>query len=286
MKKLPDGAPLILYLLLIAAAEITVAYASPEAGIIFHIVILSLLFIHSGFTSKDHLAFIKLQLFTIKDKKQPSSLLQTLIKKKAKLSSLLLSLTLIPLIRILSLVMPLSHFPHIHWFIIIGAAVYLSFFILLFQQKIKIKECGLRLPQKKHIPLEIAVTLLGIPLGVVEYYILKPPALIDTISFDTIMITILILFFTTGLMEELIFRGLLQKKSIDIIGFWPGILFVTLIFAILHIGNLSLLDVLLVFFIGVIYALTVSKTKTIIGVSLSHTLVNVVLFIVLPLTIV
>jgi len=286
MKPLPDGAHLAIYLILITAAEITVAYASPEAGILFHIGILSLLFIHSGLTSKDHLAFIKLQLFTIKDKKQPSSLLQTLIRKKAKLSSLLLSLTLVPLIRILSLVMPLSHFPRIHWFIIIGTAVYLSFFVLLYQQKIKVKECGLRLPDKKHIPIEIGITLLGIPLGVAEYYILQPPALIDIISFDSFLFTILILFFTTGLMEELIFRGLLQKKSIDILGPWLGMLFVTLIFAILHIGNLSLLDVLLVFSIGGLYALVVHTTKTIIGVSLSHTLVNIFLFIVCPLTLV
>ena len=87
-------------------------------------------------------------------------------------------------------------------------------------------------------------------------------------------------------MEEIIFRGLLQKKSIETIGLWPGIIFVTSIFAILHIGNLSILDVLLVFFIGLMYSLVVYKTKSIIGVTISHTIVNVFLFILLPLKII
>jgi membrane protease YdiL (CAAX protease family) len=283
MHKISDGQYLLMYLIFIALAEITVAYVSPQAGIFVHIIILCLLFVHSGFISKDKMSVNKLQWLIIKDKKKPSSLVQTLIDKRAKLSALLLSLTLVPLIRILSLVMPLSNFPRIQWFIIIGVAVYLAFLVLVIQQKINIKECGLQLPTKKHIPLEIGIILLGIPLGFAEYYILRPAPFIDSFSIGNIIVAVMILFIATGLMEEVIFRGLLQKKSADILGIWPGILFITLIFAVLHIGNLSLLDVLLVFSIGGLYAVVVKTTKTVIGVSISHTLVNVFLFIICPL---
>jgi hypothetical protein len=179
MYKISDGQYLILYLILITLAEITVAYVSPQAGIFFHIIILCLLFIHSGFINKEKMSINKLQWFMIKEKKKPSSLVQKLIDKKVKLTSILLALTLVPLIRILSLVMPLSHFPRIQWFIIIGVAVYLALFVLLYQQKINIKECGLRLPTKKHIPIEVGIMLLGIPLGFAEYYILRPTPFID-----------------------------------------------------------------------------------------------------------
>lgn len=286
MHKISDGQYLLLYLILITLAEITVTYVSPQAGVFFHIIILCLLFIHSGFINKEKMSFNKLQWFFIKEKKKPSSLVQILITKKDKFTSLLLALTLVPLIRILSLVMPLSHFPRIQWFIIIGVAVYLAFFVLLFQQKSNIKECGLRLPTKKHIPIEVGIILLGIPLGFAEYYILRPTPFIDSFSIENIIVAVLILFIATGLMEELIFRGLLQKKSTDILGVWPGILFITLIFAVLHIGNLSLLDVLLVFSIGGLYAVVVKTTKTVIGVSISHTLVNVFLFIICPLVLI
>jgi len=283
MHKISNGQYLIMYLILVALAEITVTYVSPQAGIFFHIIILCLLFIHSGFINKEKMSIDKLQSFFIKDKKKPSSLVQILGDKRVKLTSILLALTLVPLIRILSLVMPLSHFPRIQWFIIIGVAVYLAFFILLYQQKINIKECGLRFPSKKHIPIEVGIILLGIPLGFAEYFILRPAPFIDSFSIENLIVAVLILFIATGLMEELIFRGLLQKKSIDILGVWPGILFITLIFAVLHIGNLSFLDVLLVFCIGGLYAVVVKTTKTVIGVSISHTIVNVFLFIICPL---
>lgn len=284
MRTLPAWGHLIIYLLLIGFAELTVAYIHPQAGILFHIFILCALFLYSGYLSKDSMLVNKLQWFMIKDKKKPSSLLQTLIDRKTNLSSMLLALTLIPLIRILSLVMPLAAFPRIYWFIVIGVAVYLAFFFLLYQQKISLRDCGLRLPTLRHVPLEIGIILLGIPFGYLEYYILRPPSFIESFTTENIIIAVLILFFATGLMEEIIFRGLLQKKSTEILGVWQGLLFVSLLFAVLHTGNLSVADVALVFCIGGLYALVVQKTKTIIGVTISHTIVNVFLFILLPLT--
>jgi len=79
---------------------------------------------------------------------------------------------------------------------------------------------------------------------------------------------------------------LLLKKSIEIIGTWQGILSVTLIFNVLHIGNLSFFEVLLVFCISGMYAIVVKTTKTIIGVTISPTVVNIFLFIICPLTMV
>ncbi len=283
MHKIKDGAYLLIYLILVSLAEVTVAYVSPQAGIFFHIIILAVLFIHSGLISKEKMSINKIQWHFIKDNNKPSSLVQTLINKRAKLSSILLALTLVPLIRILSLVMPLSYFPRIQWFIIIGFAVYLAFLVLMFQQRINLSEIGIKLPSKKHIPIEISIILLGAPLGVMEFYAIPQTPFVDLSSIGNIIIAILILFIATGLMEELIFRGLLQNKSIEILGVWPGIFFITLIFAALHIGNLSFIDVSLVFCIGGLYAIVVKKTKTIIGVSISHTVVNIFLFIICPL---
>ena len=50
----------------------------------------------------------------------------------------------------------------------------------------------------------------------------------------------------------------------------------------MHIGNLSLLDVILVFFIGYFYGYAVKFTGSIIAASISHGITNVVLFLVLP----
>jgi membrane protease YdiL (CAAX protease family) len=61
-----------------------------------------------------------------------------------------------------------------------------------------------------------------------------------------------------------------------------GLLSVAVVFAILHIGWLSVLDVFFVFMIGLFFGFVVLKTKSIAGVSLSHGLTNVFLFLVMP----
>ena len=277
---------LTFYLILVALAEILTSYQSAESGLILHITIMLILFIHYSYLIKIKIQAIKIQYDYKKNKKQESTLLKNLIDNKKKLSSLILVFTIIPLIRIMSLVMPLSNFPQVQWFLIIGIAVYLAFIVLIIQQKIKLKECGIALPKTKHLPLELGIIVFAIPMGFAEYYILKPEPFISSITIGGIIAAIIIIFIATGLMEEIIFRGLLQKKSIETIGLWPGIIFVTSIFAVLHIGNLSIWDVLLVFFIGFMYSLVVYKTKSIIGVTISHTIVNVFLFVLLPLKII
>jgi hypothetical protein len=74
----------------------------------------------------------------------------------------------------------------------------------------------------------------------------------------------------------------MQYHATRLMGWW-GILLVTATFAIMHIGNLVFWDVLLAFAVGGIYALVVRKTGSIYGVSVSHGLVNVILFLIAPL---
>ena len=284
MLKIPNKWYFLFYFFLIFLAEIITVFANPSIGIILHAIILCLLFIHSSIISKKKMSDNRLQWLFIKRNKNPSKLLQFFIGEKQKVSSFLLALTLIPMIRILSLVMPLPFFSRIQWFLVIAIPIYIACLVYIFQQKIDIRRYGLKLPDVKHVPIELGIIFLAVPFGYLEYSILQPDLMIGSLSFSSILFAVLIILIATGLMEEIIFRGILQNKSIDIIGPWYGILFVSLLFAILHIGNLSILDVILVFMIGFIYAIVVKTTKSIIGVSISHTVVNVFLFIVFPLS--
>jgi membrane protease YdiL (CAAX protease family) len=51
---------------------------------------------------------------------------------------------------------------------------------------------------------------------------------------------------------------------------------------VLHVGWLSILDLLFVFSIGLFFGFVVLKTGSIMGVSISHGITNVVLFLVAP----
>lgn len=126
------------------------------------------------------------------------------------------------------------------------------------------------------------VMLTGIPFGIIEYFILKPNPL--AVSLSTVNFILLAIGFViaTGFVEELVFRGVFQNNAVKVFGEKAGLIGVTAVFAALHIGWLSIFDVLFVFTIGLFFGFLTLKTGSIAGVSLSHGLTNVVLFLVMP----
>ena len=83
-------------------------------------------------------------------------------------------------------------------------------------------------------------------------------------------------------MEELLFRGVIQKHSIESLGKWQGIIFTNLIFMILHTGWESGADLIFVGIVGIIFSIVVERTGSIIGVSFSHAITNLSLFVLTP----
>jgi membrane protease YdiL (CAAX protease family) len=63
---------------------------------------------------------------------------------------------------------------------------------------------------------------------------------------------------------------------------WSGILFVSMIFSVLHVGNLVLRDPVLAFSVGVVFSVVREKTGSIYGITVSHGVINIVLFLIAP----
>jgi len=227
-----------------------------KAGIALHAVILFTLLFHSGMESD-------------KDK---------------NLSQFLTALVLAPLIRILSLSMPFIHFSKISGFLLISIPIFIAIFTCMWLQALRSKDVGLSLPILRHTPIEAGVILLAIPLGIIEYQILKPAPLPGLGSGAANFIAYSFIFIVcTGYLEEFAFRGLLQYNAIRVMSKWSGILFVATIFGVLHVGNLALFDCLLAFSVGFVYSIVREKTGSIYGISVSHGIINIILFLVAPL---
>ncbi|PXF51122.1 MAG: CPBP family intramembrane metalloprotease [Candidatus Methanophagaceae archaeon] len=199
-------------------------------------------------------------------------------------SHLLTSLALVPLIRILTLYAPLYLFHFVQWFFLLSIPLFFASAILIFSQHLNEKDVGLVL-KLRQIPSQLAISFTGVPFGVVEYLILEPGPLLEELSFRSLFAPVVIFMVCTGFIEELLFRGIIQHNATKY--FSParhtGILFTTTLFAVMHIGNLSPLDVVFVFLIGCFYAYIKEFTGSIIGVSISHGMTNVVLFLLMPL---
>ncbi len=243
------------FLLLVIVGEVIVSFLSLWWGLVFH-------------------GFLIFLLVTV----------ATLVYSKNKfLSNLLAALILAPIIRVLSLSTPLWPFEDtLHWLFVISFPLLAATFSTISVQKLRRVDVGLVLGDMKRFWIQVAVVFIGVPLGIVEFLILRPDSWID--SFDVLNLTIgvVIIFVGTGLAEELVFRGVLLNNSEKVMSGWAALLYVSLVFTALHITFLSVVDLGFVFLVAVLFGIVVQKTGTIIGVVGAHTLLNSVLYLGMP----
>jgi len=255
----PTGIPietkaiLIVYLAALISGELLTAFQDFAAGLAVHTLILFLLMIHASLISRSD----------------------------ARLSRLLTALSLAPLLRVLSLSLPLWHFTTLEWMCIISIPLIVACIATVSALRLRPRDVGLALGPTRRLPWQILVALAGVPLGVVEFGILRPSAWLNDYSVGNVAIALFALVGATGVAEELIFRGILQRCAIDLAGD-AGILYVAVVFTALHTSFLSWADLAFVFIVAVLFGAIVKKTGTLTGVIAAHTLVNVMLYLVLP----
>ncbi|MFC2025418.1 lysostaphin resistance A-like protein [Chloroflexota bacterium] len=242
----------IIYLIAITIAEVVTAIVQPIWGIECHILILVAVLLHSalGLTGKPHL------------------------------QQLVLSLALVPLIRIISLSMPLTNIHQVWWYPIVYMPLLAAAVMVVRILGYKARDIGLNF---RFFPIQLAVASTGLVFGVVEYLILTEEATATGLALRGMwLLAVFLLPLCTGFVEEFIFRGVLQHAAVKAFGWW-GIVYVSLLFAILHMGFLSWIDVIFVFGVALFFGWVVKKTGSLFGVTLSHSITNLVLFLVAPL---
>lgn len=219
--------------------------------------------------------------------------------KDATLGSLLIATSLASLVRVFSLAVPRYNFlalppsafwPNpdtnplntIPWLALVSVPLLVSVGAVAYVQRLRPKDLGLQLKPLKDMRIQVVIAATGIPLGLVEYLILRPDPWIAGLALGPVLVGSVVIFFATGLSEELIFRGVLLRRAVEGLGALGGLLFVTAIFASLHIFFLSGVDLTFVFAVGLFYGVAVLKTKNLWGAILSHSLGNVVLYLIAP----
>lgn len=238
------------YLLAITLAEIvTVVFPTPFWGMLSHMAILAALIVHSALA------------------RQPAY------------QRLLVSLALVPLIRVVSLALPLAGIPQIWWYPIIYAPLLVATLQVTRLSGFRLGEIGFLL---KKPSTQLAIALTGFAFGLAEYFILIQEAeTTSPILQQAWLLSAFLLMVTTGFVEELIFRGVLQRSADELFGWW-GIAYVSFLFAIVHLIHRSLLDIVFVFVVAMFFGWAVKKTGSLFGVTLAHGIANIVLFLVAP----
>jgi len=242
------GVIAVAYLCVLAIAELTTTFADPRIGMGIHTALLSVI------------------------------LLQASLDDNSTPRGFLLALSLTPLVRILSLSLPLQDVEIIYWYAAVAVPLLIATVVVARMIGLGRRELGLT---AGYLPTQLLVGISGIALGGIEYLILSPEPLVDDFSLVVILLPALILFLGTGFMEEFLFRGVMQASAQESLGRF-AVLYVATVFAVLHIGYESVLDVVFVFGVALFFGWVVLKTRSILGVTVSHGLTNIGLFLFFP----
>lgn len=238
-----------LYLAAIAGAEIVTSLLSVHAGLALHCLILVLLPVHAA------------------------------IARGRRYQPLLLCLVLAPLIRIMSLTLPLIGFPMLDWYLLVSIPIFIATWMVANLLGYGRRDVGLVWQRGG---MQLVILPWGPLLGWTEWHILPVQGLATSATLPSLLPPTLILFFCTGLMEELVFRGIMQRAAFGLFGD-DGILYIALLFTLLHTGYRSLEDSVFVFLVGVFFAIIARRSGSILGVTGCHGLANVNLYVMLPL---
>ncbi len=191
------------------------------------------------------------------------------------------ALAMLPILRLVNISMPVFTPMTLYLYIYIYAPLLIPVFIIARRQRLTLKELGFT-PEKlyPYIPLALVV---GYLIGLGEYNTIRVGSLIPDISPLNLLKISFVMFFFVGLVEELIFRSLLQTRLQASFGMTKGLVVTGALFGMMHSGYGSVYELLLTGFAGIVMGYMFQKTGSLPLIALTHGAVNVFLFGLIPL---
>lgn len=207
-------------------------------------------------------------------------LLLALLRLDQRITNCAESLALIPLYILLTSSLP--------WFFInqqyLLPAVYSCILGLVgwhtYQKNLNLRELGFR--KEKLLRYSLIGIALGIPLGVIEYFIIRPAPAFPAFEVRYLFLDMAYMLLFVGIAEELLFRALIQRDLTEAFGWKWGLLGASLLFAIMHLTWRSAVELGFVFLSGLMLGFLYWRTKSLVAPIVAHGINNVILVSVLP----
>jgi len=195
------------------------------------------------------------------------------------------SLILLLLLRIINMAVPILFVHNIYWISIIYGIMFIPIYLLIRHQEVTSKEVGLYCDRMHINPLLYipAALFIGFYLSWVEYSIIHPEPVIDNLSIPNLLILIMIMFIIIPIVEELIFRSILQSRLEKILGMHSGLLLASMIFGIMHSGYGMAGEIIFACLAGLLIGFIYQMTRCLPFIVIIHGTINVFAFGIFPL---
>jgi uncharacterized protein len=202
------------------------------------------------------------------------------VVKKHEIRKIYQALLLLTIFRLVNFSMPVFFERNLYSFVFIYAPLTIPITLATIHQKV-IYERKRDTLKRMWIYLPLSV-LTGLAFGQAEYILIGARELIPDLSSANLLTLIIIMVFIVGLVEELIFRSILQTSLEEFLGPAGGIFLSSLLFGIMHSTYGTPYEMAYTFLVGGFLGYLFYKTRSLPLVVMIHGSINVFLFGIIP----
>jgi len=136
--------------------------------------------------------------------------------------------------------------------------------------------------KKKLLKHSLIGLAIGIPLGTVEYLVLRVAPAYPTFEVKYLLRDMVYMILFVGIAEEVLFRGLIQRDMTKAFGWKWGLFGTAALFAVMHLTWRSIPELGFVFLAGLILGGLYLRTKSLTAPIVAHGINNVMLVAIMP----
>ncbi|MGD9779143.1 CPBP family intramembrane glutamic endopeptidase [Methanomethylovorans sp.] len=207
--------------------------------------------------------------------------ISTVSQKDKCMAWALQALMLLPLLRLVNFSMPVFSEMVLYRYFYVYIPLFIPIFLIIRHQSFSLVQLGLSFKKfVLYLPLSFVIGLL---IAEAEFFIVPVVPLVPNMSFYNMVDIVLIMVFCVGLVEELMFRSLIQTRLEGVFGTTVGLIATSLLFGVMSSAYGTGSGVLFASLVGLILGYMFIKTRSLPFVALTHGLVNVFLFSLIPL---
>jgi len=195
--------------------------------------------------------------------------------------SVLQSLLLLLLMRIINLAMPQFFTVSLLWYPLVYGVMFIPIYYVTTHQNIDSNDIGFNF-RYLYIYLPLAL-IIGAAMALIEYNILHPVSLITQLTLPNLFQISVVMFIFVAFVEELIFRVILQTRLQLLFGINKGLLIGAILFGIMHAGYGLAVEIIYATLFGLVLGIIFHKTRSFPFIVMIHGVTNTFLFGILPI---